>query len=200
MAPFQKGVFAPQNSLFFDNMNAGKLGLALNLSCEEGREVARDLVSLGGCRRRVVRPAGVPEVGPRLRVPARHQARPHHDQQQPLRPGRSPLRRFRLRNDGCGHLRLYRPHGVPRTLSVRSLQRLHRHGRPTIRPSCPPGRSRPPPPHGGGPVHRPLTDRECAPLPQPLAARLPAHGPRRQPHRQPRPRHGSPRGLPQPGR
>ena len=44
MAPFQKGVFAPENSLFFDNMNAGKLGLALNLSCEEGREVARDLV------------------------------------------------------------------------------------------------------------------------------------------------------------
>ena len=44
MAPFRGGQFAPQNSLFFDNMNAGKLGLALNLSCEEGREVARDLV------------------------------------------------------------------------------------------------------------------------------------------------------------
>ena len=44
MAPFRGGEFAPQNSLFFDNMNAGKLGLALNLSCEEGREVARDLV------------------------------------------------------------------------------------------------------------------------------------------------------------
>ena len=44
MAPFHRGQFAPQNSLFFDNMNAGKLGLALNLSIEEGREVARDLV------------------------------------------------------------------------------------------------------------------------------------------------------------
>ncbi len=44
MAPFHKGVFAPENSLFFDNMNAGKLGLALNLSCEAGRAVARDLV------------------------------------------------------------------------------------------------------------------------------------------------------------
>ncbi len=44
MAPFRGGQFAPQNSLFFDNMNAGKLGLALNLSCEEGRAVARDLV------------------------------------------------------------------------------------------------------------------------------------------------------------
>ena len=44
MAPFRGGQFAPQNSLFFDNMNAGKLGLALNLSVPEGREVARDLV------------------------------------------------------------------------------------------------------------------------------------------------------------
>ncbi len=44
MSPFRGGRFAPENSLFFDNMNAGKLGLALNLSCEEGREVARDLV------------------------------------------------------------------------------------------------------------------------------------------------------------
>ena len=44
MAPFRNGEFAPQNSLFFDNMNAGKLGLSLNLSCEEGRAVARDLV------------------------------------------------------------------------------------------------------------------------------------------------------------
>ena len=44
MAPFRGGQFAPQNSFFFDNMNAGKLGLALNLGCEEGREVARDLV------------------------------------------------------------------------------------------------------------------------------------------------------------
>ena len=43
MAPFRGGRFAPQNSLFFDNMNAGKLGLALNLGCEEGRAVARDL-------------------------------------------------------------------------------------------------------------------------------------------------------------
>ncbi|MYK26723.1 MAG: CoA transferase [Dehalococcoidia bacterium] len=44
MAPFRGGQFAPQNSLFFDNMNAGKLGLALNLGCEEGRRIARDLV------------------------------------------------------------------------------------------------------------------------------------------------------------
>ena len=44
MAPFRNGEFAPQNSLFFDNMNAGKLGLSLNLSCDEGRAVARDLV------------------------------------------------------------------------------------------------------------------------------------------------------------
>ncbi|MXX19434.1 MAG: CoA transferase, partial [Dehalococcoidia bacterium] len=44
MAPFRGGQFAPQNSLFFDNMNAGKLGLALNLGCEEGRQIARDLV------------------------------------------------------------------------------------------------------------------------------------------------------------
>ena len=43
MAPFRGGQFAPQNSLFFDNMNAGKLGLALNLGIPEGREVARDL-------------------------------------------------------------------------------------------------------------------------------------------------------------
>ena len=44
MAPFHGGVFAPQNSLFFDNMNAGKLGLALNLSSEAGRGIARELV------------------------------------------------------------------------------------------------------------------------------------------------------------
>jgi len=44
MAPFRGGQFAPQNSLFFDNMNAGKLGLALNLGIPQGREVARDLV------------------------------------------------------------------------------------------------------------------------------------------------------------
>ncbi len=44
MAPFHKGVFAPENSLFFDNMNAGKLGLSLNLSGEAGRGIAHDLV------------------------------------------------------------------------------------------------------------------------------------------------------------
>ena len=45
MAPFHGGVFAPQNSLFFDNMNAGKLGLALNLASEAGREIARELAA-----------------------------------------------------------------------------------------------------------------------------------------------------------
>ncbi len=42
--PFKDGTPGPETSGLFQNMNAGKLGLTLNLGKEEGRAVARDLV------------------------------------------------------------------------------------------------------------------------------------------------------------
>ncbi|MCH8950352.1 MAG: CoA transferase [Chloroflexi bacterium] len=44
LAPFQNGEAGPENSGLFQNMNAGKLGMTLDLTKEEGRAVARDLV------------------------------------------------------------------------------------------------------------------------------------------------------------
>ena len=44
LAPFQNGEPGPDNSGLFQNMNAGKLGLALDMTKDEGRDVARDLV------------------------------------------------------------------------------------------------------------------------------------------------------------
>ncbi|OGO50564.1 MAG: hypothetical protein A2148_02595 [Chloroflexi bacterium RBG_16_68_14] len=44
LAPFHNGEAGPENSGLFQNMNAGKLGLTLDLTKEEGRAVARDLV------------------------------------------------------------------------------------------------------------------------------------------------------------
>ena len=42
--PFHKGEAGPENSAFYQNMNAGKLGMTLDMTKEEGRAVARDLV------------------------------------------------------------------------------------------------------------------------------------------------------------
>ena len=42
--PFKDGQPGPDNSGLYQNMNAGKLGLTLDLANEEGREIARDLV------------------------------------------------------------------------------------------------------------------------------------------------------------
>jgi crotonobetainyl-CoA:carnitine CoA-transferase CaiB-like acyl-CoA transferase len=44
MGPFPDGKLDPQRSGLFENCNAGKLGLTLNLASEEGRAVVRDLV------------------------------------------------------------------------------------------------------------------------------------------------------------
>lgn len=44
MGPFPGGKIDPQQSALFENCNAGKFGLTLDLSREEGREVIRDLV------------------------------------------------------------------------------------------------------------------------------------------------------------
>lgn len=44
MGPFPEGKIDPQQSALFENCNAGKFGLTLDLSREEGREVIRDLV------------------------------------------------------------------------------------------------------------------------------------------------------------
>lgn len=45
MGPFPEGKIDPQKSALFENCNAGKFGLTLDLSREEGRAVIRDLVS-----------------------------------------------------------------------------------------------------------------------------------------------------------
>lgn len=45
MGPFPGGAIDPQKSGLFENCNAGKLGLALNLSSPDGQEVIRDLVA-----------------------------------------------------------------------------------------------------------------------------------------------------------
>lgn len=44
MAPFHGGTPGPDTSAFFQNLNAGKLGMTLDLSNEKGREVLLDLV------------------------------------------------------------------------------------------------------------------------------------------------------------
>jgi crotonobetainyl-CoA:carnitine CoA-transferase CaiB-like acyl-CoA transferase len=44
MGPFPEGKFDPQKCALFENCNAGKLGLTLDLSRDEGREIIRDLV------------------------------------------------------------------------------------------------------------------------------------------------------------
>jgi len=44
LAPFQNGQRGAENSACFMNLNAGKLGLTLNVASEEGRAVVRDLV------------------------------------------------------------------------------------------------------------------------------------------------------------
>ena len=44
LAPFQNGVRGAENSACFMNLNAGKLGLTLDVASEEGRAVVRDLV------------------------------------------------------------------------------------------------------------------------------------------------------------
>jgi crotonobetainyl-CoA:carnitine CoA-transferase CaiB-like acyl-CoA transferase len=43
MGPFHTGRPGPENSAFFQTLNAGKLGITLDLSQEAGRAVARDL-------------------------------------------------------------------------------------------------------------------------------------------------------------
>ena len=45
LQPFKDATAGPESSALFHNMNAGKLGLTLNLSSERGRAVAQDLVS-----------------------------------------------------------------------------------------------------------------------------------------------------------
>ena len=44
LSPFKDGTNDPEGSCLFANMNAGKLGIALDLSLAQAREVARDLV------------------------------------------------------------------------------------------------------------------------------------------------------------
>jgi benzylsuccinate CoA-transferase BbsF subunit len=44
IGPFQEGSPGPENSGLFQNVNAGKLGLTLDLTREAGREVFLDLV------------------------------------------------------------------------------------------------------------------------------------------------------------
>ncbi|MFD9667985.1 CaiB/BaiF CoA transferase family protein [Rhodococcus sp. NPDC059968] len=44
MGPFPDGEIDPRLSVLFENCNVGKLGLALDLKCDEGRGVARELV------------------------------------------------------------------------------------------------------------------------------------------------------------
>ena len=44
LGPWNGGVAGPENSALYQNMNAGKLGLTLDLGSEEGRAVALDLV------------------------------------------------------------------------------------------------------------------------------------------------------------
>lgn len=45
MGPFPDGVTNPERSALFENCNVGKLGLTLDMSREEAREVIRDLVA-----------------------------------------------------------------------------------------------------------------------------------------------------------
>jgi benzylsuccinate CoA-transferase BbsF subunit len=45
VGPFHVGTFGPERSVLYENVNAGKLGLTLDLSQEMAREVVRDLVA-----------------------------------------------------------------------------------------------------------------------------------------------------------
>ena len=44
IGPFHGGTQTPESSILYGDVNAGKLGLTLNLTLEPAREVARDLV------------------------------------------------------------------------------------------------------------------------------------------------------------
>src|SRR5215207_9300064 len=44
VGPFHNGVPGPEHSVLYGNVNAGKLGLTLDLSLEPARAVVRDLV------------------------------------------------------------------------------------------------------------------------------------------------------------
>lgn len=44
VGPFHEGKFGTQRSVLYENVNAGKLGLTLDLSQEQARDVVRDLV------------------------------------------------------------------------------------------------------------------------------------------------------------
>jgi len=80
MGPFPGGKPDKQQSALFENCNAGKLGLSLDLSTEQGRTVVRDLVSWAdvlvnlGTRQYVsrvgvIRPPGVGIFRPLEEVP-----------------------------------------------------------------------------------------------------------------------------------
>jgi crotonobetainyl-CoA:carnitine CoA-transferase CaiB-like acyl-CoA transferase len=45
MGPFPRGEIDPQRSALYDNCNAGKLGVAVDLSRDEARQIIRDLTS-----------------------------------------------------------------------------------------------------------------------------------------------------------
>ena len=45
MGPFPQGKSDVQQSVLFENCNAGKLGLTLDLSSSEGKAIARDLAA-----------------------------------------------------------------------------------------------------------------------------------------------------------
>ena len=45
VGPFPGGEFDPQRSALYDNCNSGKLGVAVDLSRDEARQIIRDLTS-----------------------------------------------------------------------------------------------------------------------------------------------------------
>ena len=112
--------------LQFGNINAGKLGLALDLSKPEAREVAIDLVRWADVTMESFTPKTMAAWGLDYESLRERQARPGHGLELPDGPLRAPGQPGRLRHDGGRRVRLVQRHRLARPPAVRALRRLHR--------------------------------------------------------------------------
>ena len=137
MAPFYGGHGGVENSALYINCNAGKLGLALDLSTEEGRDDDPGSGPLGGRADRVVHARPDAAVGDRLRAAGGRKPPPDHAQQLTHGQPRALLAARRLRQHRRGHERLPVHRRLARPPSHRAVRALHRLRRPAPRPGRP---------------------------------------------------------------
>ena len=196
LQPFKNDGNGIDESGLFNNLNAGKRGLALDLAQPASRDVFFDLVRWCDVVVESFSPQGHAQLGPRLRIVASGQAGPDHGVELPDGPDRSAGHAGRLRDDGGRHLRLVQHHRLARPAAGRPVLRLHRLRGPPHVPVLPPRRRRAPPHHRRRAVHRPVPGRGLPPSAVSGAARLHGQRPGGRAGRQRRPGLRPPRGLP----